>query len=783
MAGSVSSEGRRREHAVAVGLYAVLSAFLFREVLFRADRVLSADGCDLSAGFLPWSHFAAAELSRGHLPLWNPHTFSGAPFFGNFQTALLYPTSFLHLVLPPATAFNLGAALHVMLAGALTYGFCRQRGHGFAAALLGGATYCLSAPYLLHLYPGHLTYVAVMSWGPALFSVAEGFAEGGSWGFFLAGSLVVALALLGGHPQPAYDAALFASLYLVLRSAREPRRLAAAVARWIGVFAAGALLAAPQLVAGAHAAREAWRAGGTSFDFAARMSLPPENLYTLLAPDLLGDNVGVDYLGGELLWETSLFVGVTALVLAVHGTCHGDAQRRRFLAPLAALAVVLALGRYTPVFGVFHRLVPGVASFRVPSRFGSVFALLAAVLAAGGVDALRSGRARGRRWTWGLSASALVASFAALAVGTAAHGGGAWARLLFTLQAHRSVFLHPLPADLTPELVTESARFAAAELWTLSGVLVLVTVAFVGVRHAPARAARALVVLGICELLFFARRSIVWMRLPIDYPAGWVAAARTLPKDARVFDPMFQTANQGMLVGMDSIGGYDPVVSRRYGQFLHALEGRNPDAFIGRLELTRPSKAFALLRASALLAPGGGVWPLPGALPRAFLVSDWTLVAGRDDAVARFAAPTFDPARAVLLEARPEPAPAPGPPSGSVQLTDVSSDVVDVVADVAQAAVLVITDAYSDGWHAEPAPGSAQSRYAVVPADFIVRAVPLGPGHHHFRLEYRPWGLDAAIAVSMVTALSWCVGLGLFVVASRRRRAPRSEPAVPRPGL
>jgi hypothetical protein len=766
---TVALESRRQEHAFAVGLYGLLAAVLLREVIFRSDRVVSADGCDLSAAFLPWSVFSSEELSRGHLPLWNPHTFSGAPFFGNLQSALLYPTTFLHLFLAEGPAFNVAVALHVVLAGASTYGFCRQRGNGFAGALLGGATFCLSAPYVLHLFPGHVTAIAVMAWAPVLFAVAEGLAQGGSWGVLLAGSGAVGLALLGGHPQSLYDASLFASLYLVLRVAREPRRLLAVLARWGAVFVAGCALAAPQLVAGAHAAREAWRSGGTSFDFATRMSLPPENLYTLLAPGLLGDNVTVDYLGGELLWEMSLFVGVTALILAAYGARHGDRERRRFVAPLAVLAVVLALGRYTPLFAVLHRVVPGLASFRVPARFGFVFALLAGALAAEGVDAVRAGPAPSRRWPLAAAGGACGAAIGALVVGRADGGPtGTWGRLLHWIHANRPVFVHSAPSDPTPELVAQSARFAAAELWLLGGVLALVAVALVVARRAPVRGAWALVVLGIGELSFFASRGIVWMPLPIEYPAGWIRAARSLPKEARVFDPMFQTANQGMLVGLDAMSGYDPVVSKRYGQFLHALEGRNPDAFIGRLELTRPSKAFALLRVQALLAPGGAVWPLASALPRAFLVSDWALVTGRDDAVRKFSAPEFDPARSVLLEAPPDPEPSPSAQGGSVRVTDLSTDVLEVVADVSQPALLVVTDTYSEGWRALAEKDSTQQRYAVVPADYIVRAVPLDAGHHHFRMEYRLRGLDAGIAVSIVAVLAWCTGLALRLVARRR---------------
>jgi len=46
------------------------------------------------------------ELARGNLVQWNPHVFSGTPFFGSIQPALLYPPNLVYLVLPLPKAIN-----------------------------------------------------------------------------------------------------------------------------------------------------------------------------------------------------------------------------------------------------------------------------------------------------------------------------------------------------------------------------------------------------------------------------------------------------------------------------------------------------------------------------------------------------------------------------------------------------------------------------------------------------------------------------------------------------
>src|SRR5579872_2735603 len=91
----------------ALALLALLTLAMFFDVLFiHPKRVLSSAAMDLNYFFIHWLHFGFGELKAGRLALWNPHYFSGAPFFGGFQPGLLYPLNFLYLVLPLEAAIN-----------------------------------------------------------------------------------------------------------------------------------------------------------------------------------------------------------------------------------------------------------------------------------------------------------------------------------------------------------------------------------------------------------------------------------------------------------------------------------------------------------------------------------------------------------------------------------------------------------------------------------------------------------------------------------------------------
>lgn len=62
-------------------------AVMFRRLI--AGRVLA--GGDLHLYFYPYWVEVARELRTGHLPVWNPYLFAGAPLLANSQVGVFYP--------------------------------------------------------------------------------------------------------------------------------------------------------------------------------------------------------------------------------------------------------------------------------------------------------------------------------------------------------------------------------------------------------------------------------------------------------------------------------------------------------------------------------------------------------------------------------------------------------------------------------------------------------------------------------------------------------------------
>src|SRR6266498_1095883 len=166
---------RLRQHTWPIVGFGLLTLLLFGSVLFRGDtRVMGNQTTDLYAQFIAWRDFGFRQLRAGNLALWNPHIYAGAPYFGGFQGALLYPLNGLFLVMPVAQAVNWTIALHVWLLGVLTYGWLVFRRLHPGACCVGGVMAMWCGAHFLHIYAGHLTNLCTMVWTPLVFLAVDG---------------------------------------------------------------------------------------------------------------------------------------------------------------------------------------------------------------------------------------------------------------------------------------------------------------------------------------------------------------------------------------------------------------------------------------------------------------------------------------------------------------------------------------------------------------------------------------------------------------------------------
>jgi hypothetical protein len=749
-----------RSAGVVAGLVAVA---LILVLLLPSQLLLSCAQNDLISGHVSSRAFFAETVRAGHLPLWNPFTYAGESFVGGFESAIFYPLNLLFLALPLGPALNFSLLLHLIILGWGMERWAIRRGLHPCAAGFAGFLTPLSGAVFPHFYAGHLSNLCTMAWAPWIFLGLESWTrQGGRRGLLLA-TAAICLQILAGHVQYFFYTALAAGIQAVVLAVAEANLRWRAPFAVAGCYLAGALLGAVQLVPGLAASTEGVRQQKLDYAVASMFSFPPENFLTFIAPGFFGSLGQPLYWGRCYLWEMSLFIGTASLPLIVLAVCSKSRCRQAYLdLAVAAMLLLLALGVHTPLFDPLYNFAPGFGRFRGWSKFTFPATLFLVMIAATGVDFLLREKKTQSAVALGAMAFGFVTALAALFLIV-------WpetlARALRQVASSKESYL-PQNIFTDPNFVSQSGLNAGLSLGLSALVLIASGAILFFIPQRPVLR-WALPGLALIEMVGFAAGQVAFSTFSDAMPVPMRQFVAAHPGDYRVLDLI--QPNNGFLLGAGDLWGNNPSGLRRYIEFMTFTQGGDPDHAEQYLAFNKVDPLYALLRFRyAFLPSTDGVRiiesPTPP-LPRLLLVSSSQTLSGRDAIFSALRQPGFDSAKEVLLENNPDPAPQANA-IGSARLISESPDELIVEAETDKPALLLITDLYSRDWHAEPLPGSVQQNYQLVPADYVLRAVPLQAGHHRLRIIYAPSSVPIGVALSVV---AWGAWIALFMWWSRSK--------------
>ncbi len=387
-----------RAERLAFAALMLLVAAVFWRHLFTADVLFLRD--------IVYSHFPRTVEIRslvrsGLLPIWNPFEHFGEPAIANANYLLFYPTSWLAWVLPTAYGFKLHYILHFFLMAAGSFFLARRVGLGPIPCLVAGGVYVFSGP-MMSLGNFYNLLPAAARMAPAILAADYKMRRGG-WRGAAALAASLTLQLFAGEPFTSivtvglvagWSVAFYGDL-------RAPA--------WAGVnrlvflrlgsgLALTAALSAVQLLPALWHMRHTERAAQLTYLHTFFWSMHPLKFLEIMLPEFLGA-WGVDeglpwlYLeGSEMYFLLSMFIGIVPLALALAGVLgYGASAPPAAAAPrraailwtaAGAFAVLLSLGRYTPLSYVFYELIPIFRVVRFPVKFMLAAALAVAQLAA-----------------------------------------------------------------------------------------------------------------------------------------------------------------------------------------------------------------------------------------------------------------------------------------------------------------------------------------------------------------------------------------------------------------
>ena len=375
---------------------------------------------DLADGEFPPRVEAGRIFRSGELPVWTDRLMTGLPL-------MLDPLSTaLFAALPPALALGVLLGLLLLTATFGAYALARLLGANRFGAFLAGFAFAWSGFFVCQLrHLGIIGTVAFFPWG--LYCIERAAARGLSarvrlrWLTAFGG--VFGLQVLAGFPQSAYICALFYAALVIFRGGclviggwtlPWRARLAPAATLALGALGGvliGALVGMVFLLPMAELGGLSDRSGGGTYAWATQFKYYVPNVLTFFFPYINGDISDATYCKPSVFWEDYGYAGLVTMLSALSAVAFwsirrksSDSRRGRaatFWTLAGLTAFLLVLGPATPFFRGAYELLPGMKSFRFPTRFLFVVELALALLGALGLTLFQAAvfrrEPRGRR--------------------------------------------------------------------------------------------------------------------------------------------------------------------------------------------------------------------------------------------------------------------------------------------------------------------------------------------------------------------------------------------------
>lgn len=657
------------------------------------------------------------------------------------------------------------------------------------AAIIGAIAYMFGNYMMANVSVGHLTMLFTATWLPlALFCYERALSRGRTIWLMWTG-LVLGVQVLAGEPQNCYYSVVALTVYGLVRTHLEPapigknwwKLIPARLLGWglglglVAIVSAGACLI--QLLPTTEFARLSDRSTN-NYTFATFMSQSASGFVEFLVPWINEDSRGVGVIpwGLQVLqnWEYGAYIGMTTLALAGASFAVRRKPALWALRVLLVLGVVLMLGKFTPIYELLYRWMPGLNLFRIPVRAVVIVHLcLAAMAAIGAQHILSDGRSLWQSWKW--LAPAMGAMTLVLGV-------------LVTAVLVVGVNRINVPQPGVIEFADPVHWKAGAVLFPM--VCAALALCAIGVAAMVRNADIAALVIGA------ALTADLYMsnpRVPLDRPGplerdpsyllltGVARAADKSVKPFRVDCPPNQgkvpylILNTALAAHVEAVNGYSPMSIGRFYRFVHFMRNHKPSnmtrhelpEIIYKIDEAFPLRILNVRYATKWDEQSQRYRPVETKpLPRAWIVERAEVIGDEQKTLERVRDLNFDPATTVILEQAPRIAMSPpsgGGLAGIAGCKRLAPGRMEIQTQSARDGYLVLSEIFYPGWKAtiDGKPVELER------ADGLITALPLPAGTHTVMYEYDPISFKIGAAG---TAFTWLAAATIGFIDFRRRR-------------
>lgn len=721
--------------------------------------------------FYPRRLFFTESIRNREFPFWNPYVIGGYPAVGDTNAQTFYPPNWLAaLLVSPARSFPVLALFHLALTGSLMFAMLRSYALHPASSLFGAVSWMLSGIIVVWLEHPHR--LSSFAWLPGLFWAFNAGNQQRRLVFPVVGGLVFSLMILGGQPQYAALGGLLLAALAVSHCVKLSRGrkewdwwplVSLAVTALIGLgLGSLQLLPTYEFVAQSHRQPH-------SGSWWVRFAWPLRHVTTFWLPNLFGSAEAGQhpFWGGRLNYvEYTFYFGLPAFLLCLAAPVLSRQRRVAWL--WSAIAILTTLAALGSPLAHLVKWIPGMSYFLL-HRVMSHVPFLGSWLAALALDAVIHRTSAKAVLPW------LSISGAALLTAT----GVTLYACRLEVQAHWD--------GVAPELLRQGCVFAL----TIASLLLM--------RKWRRAGMVSTLLVCIADLFLWGWHFNPVSSLDLLYPenevTGWLARDtslyRVLPLRAeeRIFGE-----NVLSVFHISTPDGYLALTLRHHKELMYTIDpyfedesrrlrGPHPNLIVAQefdplhsilnvkyVLSSKPLEAPQLNHAATL----GGVYVYENqdVLPRAYLVHRAEVVP-EDQVLESIVSPGWNFRTSVLLSTpltqhqQIALSRAPEQSNSRVEIAQYAPNRVQLIANMADAGLLVLADPFYAGWHATVDGRPAE----VLRANHALRALFVEPGEHYIEFSFWPRSLTIGLLVACLACLT---GLALIVTDLRCPRPSKA---------
>lgn len=780
----------------AIAVFVLLVFLWFYHILFYKNILSYAD---LGRYFYPLREFAAESIKNGNVPLWNPYLKIGTPFLAMLQSCVFYPLSAICYASDSfETAFNWYIVMHFVLAAVFMYALSRHWNLSRIASYISA---------LVFAFGGYLSSVIHMNtslssavWLPAVFLFFDKALKKKSLRLAALASVFLGIQFLGGEPTIIYCTIwlmFFYYLHFILSRYRENKDLKE-ISLITGIFFISAALwifiVMIQLLPFAELLIRSTRAGAGAFETVTRWSLSPVELFSFFVPFAFGNTtVPAGYLTSMQDWMVSFYIGIMSIILVFIAVFTRPDRRSVFFTATLIVSLLLAMGKYTPLYRIFYSYVFGFGHIRYPVKFLFLSSFALSFLSGKGYDVLMS--VKDDDAVGGKISRILLLSgglFGLLSVIFLKYWDIIYSHLVKLMVSGVLKATPPLKSAYIIFLISSSQLYRSYIVFACS-IMAIVFLLYKRLR-APVF---NLLALSIIFLDLLSVNMGITKFAPVELFKKEPASFAFVKKDSTFFrvlkDRDLIRINRGvwgydyasgqyerkatfdgntpMAYGIFDAQGYGSISRRDYVDFMdliYTYDDPYDSKLIDLLNIKYIITSTPIRNRGYETVFKDKIAGLPikdrdriyeyfyinknkRVFNRAFLVKDAKIVKNRQDALSLLQDKGFDPAETVILEREPrilkglkknKPV-----AEEAVSILSYRPEEVVIEAFVKEPKFLVLSDSFYPGWKAY-VDGREVALYR---ADYLLRAVHLDSGHHNIIFRFSPLSYYAGKYITIIT--------------------------------